>query len=98
VKSKQDRVPTHCLGETMALDSQGRVLRKPFFFTKEEHEAEIRTQTQVSTRLITTERAQRRAAVNQYLDLLEEMERKRAPHIFVRRRLHGVVRWLIRVV
>lgn len=50
MKSQQDSIPTHALTGEMALDNHGRVLRKPNFLTKEEHDAVLARQRERYTK------------------------------------------------
>lgn len=55
MRSRQDNIPTHRLKGQMALDSQGRVLRKPHFLTREEYDAALVQQRDYYTKLIQVE-------------------------------------------
>lgn len=114
MKSQQDQILTHQLPKEMALDSHGRVLRRPFFVTKEEHDLALHANTKANVRLLMAQRekvlaAESRAteaeaiaveACTKLRDLAEVTINNVVivePSIFVRRRFHRVVRWLIRV-
>lgn len=112
MKSSQDHIPTHELGDELALDAQGRVLRRPHFFLAAEAEEEIRRTNQIWAELLMSERnkvqeaesrAQTAEAVARRLtdrkidDVVLGIMTFVAPKYMVRKRFHWVLRWLIRV-
>lgn len=107
MKSQQDRILTHQLQKEMALDSHGRVLCRPYFVTKEEHDAEIHAQNLANVWLLM---AQRKRVQKAEATAMEACTRLRdlaevtinnvvivEPRILARKRLHWVVRWIVRV-
>lgn len=101
MKSGQDRIPTHALGDVMAVDSHGRVLRKPHFLTMAEHEAHAQAQSNAWTDVLMAERRKVQEAEAKYAQLLfaktVSIEIVDNPKILARKRLHWMVRWLVRV-
>lgn len=108
MKTSQDNVPTHRLGERLALDNQGRVLRKPHFLTRPEHEAIVDEKERAWSGVLMAERAKVQEAEAKYRELDQQyslvlfskttsIEIVDPPKIFARRRLHWMVRWLVRV-
>jgi len=91
MQSQQDRIPTHQLGKEMALDSQGRVLRRPYFVTKSEHDAEV-----------TNLRRQIVDLANRPPKIMETMvpvtiSYRKYPEMRCRRRLQFLVRRLVKI-
>lgn len=107
MKSQQDQILTHQLPKEMALDSQGRVLRRPFFVTKEEHDAAIHATTKANMRLLMAQRAKVQEAeaiaveactrLRDLADLTITGVIVVEPRILARKRLHWMARWLVRV-
>lgn len=89
----------------MAMDSHGRVLRAPHFVTREEHDV-LLEQVVNGWRALMQVKEQETARLQAELQrerqkvdmLIEERLEISITRIFVRQRLHRVVRWLIRVV
>lgn len=100
MKSSQDHISTHNLGNEMALDAHGRVLRKPHFVTMEEHEQQMQARDNAWSSVLMAERTKVQGSEAKYRTLLETKVTGVTiiyPQIIVRRRLRGLVRWLIRV-
>lgn len=101
MKSSQDRIPTYQLSNKgMALDSQGRVLRKPHFLTKEEHDASQRQVVEGWKELLrlqeletATARENTRVVSEMKIDGIVVVHTK----VMARKRLHWMVRWLVRL-
>src|SRR3954453_11478883 len=103
MRSAQDRIPTHRLSANeMALDSQGRVLHRPYFVTKEEHEQALIDERRGWARMMAIERERTRAAELKVTELSETPPRIEVistvwPKIRARKRLHWVLRGIAKI-
>lgn len=92
MKSSQDWVPTEQLGSESALDSQGRILRRPYFLTIEEHDAEMLRAISVFDRLMKEEREAKASPF-----VYGKATLTISPRVRCRKRLRWLVKWLIRI-
>lgn len=74
MRTMQDGVPTELLPKQMALDAHGRVLRRPYFLTKEEHERVLQKTSATLVSMVDTERRKKAALSGAMADLIVENE------------------------
>lgn len=94
MRSTQDRVPSHRLSGEMALDSQGRVLRRPHFLTRREHEEMMASSIESYRQLLAAEREKANSLTFGKPISVAIVDH---PQIFVRRRLHWLTKLLIQI-
>lgn len=101
MRRTQDRLPTHKLSGEMALDSQGRVLRRPHFLTRSEHDREMTNAAKLWAGVVTHETGNVNAERNKVRLLTEKLNNPVLipiyPKIVVRKRLHWMVKRLIQI-
>lgn len=90
MKSSQDHIPTYRLGDELALDAQGRVLRRPHFLTTREHQDAMRMSATAWVRLITEEKRKTHR-------LIVESPVTTRPRILCRSRLHWLLKRFIKI-
>lgn len=101
MRSTQDRVPTHRLSGDLALDSHGRVLRRPHFLTRKEHDQEMIKAAQMWAGVVIQETGNVNAERDKVRLLTEKLNNPVLipiyPKIVVRKRLHGLVRRFVKI-
>lgn len=101
MRSTQDRLATHQLSGEMALDSQGRVLRRPHFLTKREHDQEMTKTAQMWSGMVIRETEKVDAEREKVRLLTEKLDNPVLvpiyPKIVARKRLHGLVRRFVKI-
>lgn len=93
MKSTQDRIPSYRLGNELALDAQGRVLRRPHFLTMREHQDAMRMEAANWAGAVEVEKRKTRSLAEMKIDNIVVIH----PRIFCRSKLQWLVKLCITI-